>query len=112
MSEKPVDPVFDSPKRNAKGQLLPGSRLNPHGRTGDPAKRAEVMKDLYRNGPEVIEMLMQWAREGDKKIALFLADKLFPDPAPMEVHEEPATTEGQGRTWTVAELRARREGVQ
>ena len=105
----PSSPVNDSPARNPKGQLMPGAVLNPKGRQGDPAKRAEVMKELYRHGPEVVEMLMAWARNGDKKIALFLAGKLFPDPAPMEVTEQPEE-KTTGRSWTVAELRARQAG--
>ena len=100
-------PVSTSPARNAKGQLLPGARLNPNGRQGDPVRRAEVMKELYRHGPEVVALLMEWARKGDKKIALFLAGKLFPDPAPMEVSDEPE--QEQGRSWTVAEIKALRE---
>ena len=95
------------PGRDATGRILPGYSGNPAGKARYSDNRKEVMKALYRHGPEVVEKLMEWVRAGDKKIALFLADKLFPSPAPMEVKDEPA--QEQGRGWTVAELRARKE---
>ena len=111
MSVKPVKPAQAGVKRDANGRVMPGSSLNPSGKPRDPATRKECQRHLYSRGREVVDKAVEYALGGDKKMLVFLLTRIVPEVAPLEVTEEPETTEEKGRAWTVAELRARAERV-
>ena len=109
MRDQPVKPAEAGVKRDANGRIMPGSSLNPSGKPRDPATRKECQRRLYERGRELVDKAVEYALGGDKKMMVFLLTRFLPEVAPMEVTEEPETTEQAGRTWTVAELRQRYE---
>ena len=95
-------------KRNAKGQLEPGSALNPGGRPKDMATRKECQKYLFSRGPGLVDQAIAYATTGkpsSEKMLMYLLDKILPALQPMQVSDSEEGSESAGQVWTVAQLR-------
>ena len=69
-------------ERNDKGQLLPGSVLNPGGRPRDTASKLEAMlaAATAADVAAIMRCMVKMAKAGDVRAADFVFDRLFGKP--------------------------------
>src|SRR5258708_18057500 len=75
-----MDQVTDRPVRTGKGQFAPGCSGNPKGKAPGTRNRATLLRDVLRDGDEteIVQKLIDRARDGDSVAARFVIDGLAP----------------------------------
>lgn len=70
--------------RDASGRFVKGNCANPRGQRGKlPADARQMLKDAL---PDAISCIIQHAREGDERCAMYICDRVLGKPTqPMDI---------------------------
>src|SRR5260221_3295627 len=75
-----MDQVTDRPARTGNGQFASGCSGNPKGKAPGTRNRATLLREVLRDGDEheIVQKLIDRARDGDSVAARFVIDGLAP----------------------------------
>ena len=69
--------------RDEKGRFVKGSVGNPRGKAKIPADAKAMLRDAL---PDAISCIIQHARDGDEKCAMYICDRVMGKPTqPMDI---------------------------
>ena len=107
-----VPEIPEVARRDGAGRFTPGASGNPVGKPKTEWLRIDSQKELFRHGPELVQLAVERAIAGDKRMHEFLLTRILPELKPASVEAEEASQAEKVKAWTVAELQARQGKTQ